>query len=297
MMKRVTLFLFTNIAVLLVLSFAVRLLGVDRFLGVSGIQLLPLLVFASIMGFAGSFISLAMSKWMAKSAYNIQVIQSPANDMEHWLLNTVQQLSKLANIPMPEVGVYESPEANAFATGPTKKNSIVAVSTGLLQQMSRQQVEGVLAHEVSHVANGDMVTMTLLQGIVNTFVIFLSRVVGYFIDRVVFKNEERVGMGYYLGIMISQVVFGILASIIVLSFSRRREFAADADAARLWGKGAMIDALEQLVRITSRGAVLDDRSKALASFKINHRQGRGITAWFASHPPLQDRIDALRQST
>ncbi len=295
MIKRMFLFLATNIAVLLVLSFAVRLLGVDRFLGGSGIQLMPLLVLASIMGFAGSFISLAISKWMAKSAYGIQVIENPSGATEQWLYNTVQQQSKLANIPMPEVGIYDSPEANAFATGPSRKNSIVAVSTGLLQQMSRTQVEGVLAHEVSHIANGDMVTMTLIQGIVNTFVIFLSRLVGYFLDRVVFKNEERIGMGYYLGVMISQVVFGILASIVVLSFSRKREFAADADAARLWGKSSMIEALEQLVRITSRGTVLDDRSKALASFKIHHGQRRGLAALLASHPPLEDRIEALRR--
>lgn len=296
MIKRIFLFLITNIAVLVVLTLAVRILGLDRMLGVSQTQLFPMLALAVIMGFGGSFISLMISKWMAKNAYHIQVIDNPRTEEEGWLISTVRQQTQQAEIPMPEVGIYESAEANAFATGPSKSNAIVAVSSGLLRQMSRRQVEGVLAHEVSHVANGDMVTLTLIQGIVNTFVIFLSRIVGFFIDRMLSRDGERsTGMGFYLGTMVSQIIFGLLATIVVLSFSRRREFAADADAAKLWGKSSMIDALEQLQRITSRGTVLDDRSKALTAFKINHKQGRGLAALFASHPPLEDRIEALKR--
>lgn len=295
MIKRIFLFLITNIAILAVLSIAIKILGLDHYLGVSQNQLYPFLIIAVLMGFGGSFISLMISKWMAKNAYNIQVIEKPSSETEHWLVSTIQRQSQMAGIPTPEVGIYESPECNAFATGPTRNNAIVAVSSGLLRQMNQQQVEGVLAHEISHIANGDMVTLALIQGILNTFVIFLSRVVGFLIDRMLSRDEERsTGMGFFLGTMLSQMVFGFLATMVVLFFSRRREFAADADAAKLWGKGPMIAALQQLQRITSQNMILDDRSKALAAFKINHKQGRGLGALFASHPPLQDRIEALQ---
>ena len=245
-MKRVFLLIATNVAVLVVLSIVASLLGVDRFLTQNGLNLPALLAFSAVFGFGGAFISLAMSKWMAKQSTGAQVITEPRNAAEKWLIDTVQRQARVAGIGMPEVAVFDAPEPNAFATGMNKNNALVAVSTGLLRNMSQEEVEAVLGHEVSHVANGDMVTLTLIQGVVNTFVMFLSRVVGYIIDRAVFKTERGVGPGYYISVIVLQIVFGILATAIVCWFSRQREFRADAGGAHLAGKRKMIAALERL---------------------------------------------------
>jgi heat shock protein HtpX len=250
MFKRIALFLATNLAVLLVLSVVLRLLGVDRILDESGSDLdyQSLLILSVVIGFGGSFISLAMSKWMAKRSTGARVITHPANSSEAWLVNTVQRLAQNAGVDMPEVAIYDSPDMNAFATGARRNSALVAVSTGLLRGMKQDEVEAVLAHEISHVANGDMVTLTLVQGVVNTFVIFLSRVVGHIIDRVVLKNERGHGIGYFVSVMVAQVLLGILASIIVMWVSRHREFRADAGSAHLVGRQKMINALARLDR-------------------------------------------------
>ncbi len=294
-MKRVILFVVTNLAVVLVLSLVSSIFGLNRFIGPAGIEMMPLLLFSLLFGFAGSFISLWMSKWIAKKAYDIRVIEQPVNDVQRWLLQTVAEQAKLSGIPTPEVGIYESPETNAFATGPSRSNSIVAVSTGLIQNMSKREVEGVLAHEVSHVANGDMVTMTLVQGVLNTFVIFFSRIAGFFIDRVVLKNEKSVGLGYYVAVFVCEILFGLVASMVVMAFSRHREFRADADAAKIWGKEPMIAALERLRSITAQAPIYDDRSKAVSAFKINGKPSV-FTQLFASHPALEERIAALKKA-
>ncbi|OGV51124.1 MAG: zinc metalloprotease HtpX [Lentisphaerae bacterium GWF2_52_8] len=294
-MKRVMLFIVTNIAVLLVLSIVTSILGVDRWITAQGLNYWALLGFAAVFGFGGSIISLLMSKFIAKMAYSIQVIKEPRTEEESWLFKTVEDLAYTANIKMPEVGIYESPEANAFATGPTRNNSIVAVSSGIMRQMNREQLKGVLAHEVSHVMNGDMVTMCLLQGVLNTFVIFLSRVVAFIIDRALSKRDsdsEGVGIGYFVATFVCQIIFSILASLIVMAYSRHREFRADADAARLCGnRRPMKSALEQLKNIAEHNGIIDNRSEALASFKIS-----GVPkamSLFSSHPPLEDRIEAV----
>ncbi|HSN71460.1 MAG TPA: protease HtpX, partial [Steroidobacteraceae bacterium] len=247
-MKRIFLFLATNIAVLVVLSIVLNLLGIESILAEQGTQLdlTALLIFSAVVGFAGSLISLASSKWVAKRMMGVRVIENPANGTESWLVNTVRGQAQAAGIGMPEVGIFESPEPNAFATGARRNNALVAVSTGLLGTMSQKEVEAVLAHEVSHVANGDMVTLALIQGVVNTFVIFLSRVVGFVVDRVVFKTERGHGPGFFITALIAQVLLGILASMIVMWFSRQREFRADAGGARLAGRESMIGALEKL---------------------------------------------------
>ncbi len=277
-----------NIAVLLVLSIVASLLGVDRYLTSSGLNLQSLLVFCAVFGFGGAFISLAMSKWMAKRLMGVRVITNPQNETEAWLVNTVANLAKQSNIKMPEVGYYDSPEMNAFATGPTKNHSLIAVSSGILRSMNREEVTAVLGHEISgHAANGDMVTMTLLQGILNTFVMFLSRVIGYFVDRALSRDDDRgVGIGYFITMMVCQVVFGILASLVLMAFSRRREYKADAASAKVVGAPAMISALKRLqTRQTA------DLPGQLAAFGIS---GKG--SWFSSHPPLEDRIAALERS-
>lgn len=287
MMKRVFLFLMMNIAVLFVLSIVASLLGVDRYLTSAGLNLPMLLVFCAVFGFGGAFISLAMSKWMAKRLMGVQVISDPHTETEAWLVNTVASIAKQSNIAMPEVGYYESPEMNAFATGPTRNNSLVAVSSGLLRSMTRDEVTAVLGHEIAgHAANGDMVTMTLLQGVLNTFVMFLSRVIGFFVDRALARGEDRgVGIGYYLTMIICQIVFGILASMILMAFSRHREYKADAASAQLVGAPAMIAALKRLQ--TRQPADLPGQ---MAAFGIS-----GKASWFASHPPLEDRIAALER--
>jgi heat shock protein HtpX len=291
-MKRVFLFLVTNIAVILVLSIVVKLLGVDQVLSANGINYMSLLIFAAVIGFGGSFISLAMSKWMAKRSTGAQVIMQPRSDAEIWLTNTVQKHASQAGIGMPEVAVFESDSPNAFATGMNKNKALVAVSTGLLRTMKRDEVEAVLGHEISHVANGDMITLSLIQGVVNTFVIFLSRIVGYFVDRVILKNEEGHGIGFFMTNIVAQIVFGILASIIVMWFSRKREYLADAGGAKLAGAGSMIAALESL----QRGAI-EPLPGQMKAFGIAGKPSTsGLKLLFMTHPPLEDRIEALKRS-
>jgi heat shock protein HtpX len=290
-MKRIFLLVATNLAILVVLSISLRLLGVDRILDEQGVglDLNALLIFSAVMGFAGSFISLALSKWTAKRMMGVRVIEQPRNDAENWLVQTVRRQAEAAGIGMPEVGVFETPEMNAFATGARRDHALVAVSTGLLGGMSQREAEAVLAHEVSHVANGDMVTLTLIQGVVNTFVIFLSRVIGYTVDRVVFKTERGHGPAFLITVIIAQVVLGILASMIVLWFSRRREFRADAGGATLAGRESMIGALERLRQ--RRPEPLPDQ---MSAFGISGKMGEGLKRLFMSHPPLEERIAALR---
>jgi heat shock protein HtpX len=292
-MKRIFLFVITNIAILLVLSVTLRLLGVDRILDAqgTGLNYNALLVMAGVIGFGGSFISLLMSKWMAKRATGAHVIETPANETERWLFSTVQRQAQLAGIGMPEVAIYDAPEINAFATGWNKNASLVAVSTGLLNNMSQDEAEAVLAHEVSHVANGDMVTLALVQGVVNTFVIFLSRIIGYLVDRVVFKVENGHGPAFFITSIIAQLVLGVLASMIVMWFSRQREFRADAGSARLSGRNKMIAALERLKLNYGQPPQLPDQVKA---FGISGVTGEGLKRLFMSHPPLEERIAALR---
>ncbi|KIE59113.1 protease HtpX [Methylacidiphilum kamchatkense Kam1] len=295
MFKRVFLLILTNIAVIVLLTLFISIFHLDRWLTAYGIDYWSLFLFSLVVGFTGSFISLAISKWMAKMAYNIQVIQQPSNEAERWLLETVRELANRANIPMPEVGIYESPEVNAFATGPSRSNALVAVSTGILEHMNKKQIAGVLGHEITHISNGDMVTMTLLQGVVNTFVVFLSRIIGFFIDRLFSRNDEResIGIGFYMGMFISEIVLGLLASFIVAWYSRMREFRADAGGAHLAGKEAMLSALKKLKQIMEgESAFIDERAPALNTFKINGRPG-GILALLATHPPLEERIKAL----
>ena len=288
-MKRVFLFVLTNLAVLLVLSVAARLLGVDRFLTDQGLNLGALLGFCAVFGMGGSVISLLLSKWMALRATGAKVIEQPRSDVESWLVQTVSHQAQAAGIGMPQVAIFPSDAPNAFATGARRDAALVAVSTGLLHSMRPDEVEAVLGHEISHVANGDMVTLTLIQGVVNTFVLFLSRLVGYWVDRVVLRNERDHGMGFFLTTMLAQVLFGIAASLIVMWFSRQREFRADAGGARLSGREKMIAALERL-RAQSDPEPLPD---ALAAFGISGGR-RGITRLFMTHPPLEERIERLR---
>ena len=289
-MKRILLFVLTNIAVLVVLSITASVLGVDRFLTRQGLNLPALLGFAAVFGFGGSLISLAMSKWIAKSSVGAYVIEVPQNPTERWLVETVQRQAAAAGIGMPEVAIYDSPEINAFATGASRNNALVAVSTGLLSNMSPDEVEGVLAHEVSHVANGDMVTLALVQGVVNTFVIFLSRVVGFVVNRALSGNrddEGGVGIGYFVTSLICEILFGFLASMIVMWFSRRREFRADAGGAHLAGRNRMIAALERLRQMHEPSHL----PSQMAAFGIN---GGTVQRLFMTHPPLEERIAALR---
>ncbi|TMH80815.1 MAG: protease HtpX [Betaproteobacteria bacterium] len=286
-MKRIVLFLATNLAVVLLLSIVASVLGVDRFLTQSGLDLESLLWFSLLMGFGGSFISLLFSKQIALWSTGAHVITSPEGAHEQWLVATVRRLADKAGIGMPEVAVYEG-EPNAFATGAFKNSSLVAVSTGLLESMSREEVEAVLGHEITHVANGDMVTLTLVQGVLNTFVFFLSRVVGFIVDKAVFRTERGIGPGYYITVFVSQIVFGILASIIVFWFSRQREFRADAGSARLLGTPRpMIGALTRLGSMQP-GAL----PQSIATAGVNG--SRGWAALFSSHPPIEERIAALQ---
>ena len=285
-MKRIVLFLATNVAVLLVLSVVLRILGVDRFLAAEGLNVGMLVIFSAVVGFTGSFISLLMSKPMAKWSTGAQVIETAQSADEQWLVGAVRRLAEKAGIGMPEVAVYEG-EPNAFATGAFRNSSLVAVSTGLLQSMTKEEVEAVLAHEVAHVANGDMVTLTLIQGVVNTFVVFLSRVVGYLVDRAIFKTERGTGPGYFITVIICQIVFGILASIVVAWFSRQREFRADAGAANYMGTPRpMVAALRRL-----GGIEPGELPKAFQTSGISDRPG--FMALFSTHPPIEARIAAL----
>ena len=288
-MKRIALFLLTNLAVVLVLGVVCSLLGVDRFLTQNGLNLTQLLIFSAIMGFGGSFISLLMSKWMAKRSTGAQVITQPRNSGEMWLLQTVERQARAAGIKMPEVAIYEAAEPNAFATGANKNAALVAVSTGLLQAMSQDEVEAVLGHEIGHVANGDMVTLTLVQGVVNTFVIFLSRVIAYVVDSFLRRgdnNNSGPGFAYYGVSMLMQIVLGIGASMIVAAFSRYREYRADAAGAQFAGKRKMIAALQRLQSFTEAPSQLP---KEMTAFGIRE----GLAGLFSSHPPLEQRIAAL----
>ena len=288
-MKRTLLFLGTNMAILLVLSVTMRLLGVEPYLTAQGLNLTSLLIFAAVMGFGGAFISLAISKWTVKKSMGVQVIEAPANSTEFWLVETVRKYSTEAGIKMPEVGIFDSPDVNAFATGMTKNSSLIAVSTGLLQQMTRPEAEAVLGHEVAHAANGDMVTMALIQGVVNTFVMFLSRVIGHTVDRVIFKNERGHGPAFFVTMIIAELVLGVLASIIVMWFSRQREFRADHGGASLAGRKNMIAALERLNALHPQP--LPDK---MAAFGIAGGGNGGIKRLFMTHPPLEERIAALK---
>ncbi len=289
-MKRVFLFLLTNIAVMLVLGVVCSVLGVDRFLTAKGLNLTALLGFSAVFGMGGSFISLLMSKWMAKRSTGAVVITQPKNAAEMWLLNTVERQARAAGIGMPEVAIFDSPEPNAFATGANKNKALVAVSSGLMQAMSQEEVEAVLGHEIGHVANGDMVTLTLIQGVVNTFVIFLSRVVAYAVDQFLRKDEREggVGMTYYIVSMVMQIVLGIGASMIVAWFSRQREFRADAAGAQFAGKRKMIAALQRLQSFHDTPSTLP---KEMTAFGIRE----GVASLFSSHPPLEVRIAALQK--
>ena len=289
-MKRIMLYLATNIAVLAVLSVTMRLLGIDSLLDEqgAGLNMTSLLIFAGIIGFSGSFISLAISKWTAKRLTGAEVITSPKNSTEKWLVDTVSRQAQQAGIGMPEVAIFQSPQPNAFATGMNRNNALVAVSSGLMQTMTQDEIEAVLAHEVSHVANGDMVTMALIQGVVNTFVIVLSRVIGHLVDRTVFKTERGHGPAFWITSIIAELVLGILASIIVMWFSRQREFRADAGAARLVGSGKMIAALQRLA-----GTADEPLPDQLHAFGISGGRA-GISALFMTHPSLEKRIEALR---
>ena len=293
MFKRVVLFVITNLAIVFILSIVLNLLGVGQILDQQGVglDLRSLVIFAAVFGFGGSLISLAMSKWTAKRLTGARVIASPSTDAEMWLVQTVRRQAESAGIGMPEVAIYDAPDVNAFATGMRRNSALVAVSTGLLRAMSRDEAEAVLAHEVSHVANGDMITLALIQGVVNTFVIVASRVVGHLVDRVVFKTERGHGPAFIITSMIAQLVFGVLASLIVFWFSRQREFRADAGAANLAGREKMIAALEKLRRNVAQPHLPDQ----MAAFGISSGVGHGLRRLFMTHPPLEERIEALKR--
>ena len=286
-MKRIVLFLITNIAIMLVLSIVLSVLGVDRFLTANGINYTMLLGFSLVVGFGGSFISLLISKPMAKWSTGARVIDGSEGTTEYWLGQTVNNFADKAGIGRPQVAVYDG-EPNAFATGAFKNDALVAVSTGLLQSMNRQEVEAVLGHEIGHVANGDMVTLTLIQGVVNTFVIFLSKIIGYFVDRVILKNDREVGIGYYVSSIVAQILLGVLASMIVAWFSRQREFRADAASAKLMGSPTpMVNALARL-----GGLEPGELPKSMAASGITDKGG--FMALFSTHPPIEERIAALK---
>lgn len=291
---RILLFLATNAAVLVLISLVFQIFGLEGILAENGVDLnlTALLIMSAVIGFGGSFISLALSKFLAKRSMGVQIIEQPRNETERWLLATVQRQAEAAGIGMPEVGVFQAPEPNAFATGMRKNSALVAVSTGLLRSMKPQEVEAVLGHEVAHVANGDMVTMGLLQGVVNTFVIFLSRVIGHVVDRVVFKTERGYGPAYYVVSIVSQIFLSILASMIVMWFSRRREFHADAGGANLAGRQNMISALQALKRVHEP----KDLPGEFAAFGISGGMAQGLKRLFLTHPPLDERIAALQSA-
>lgn len=291
-MKRILLFLATNIAVLLVISLVFRLLGFEGLLQANGVDLnlSAVLVWAALIGFSGSIISLLMSKGMAKRSMGVQIIDSPTTPFEQWLMTTVARQSQAAGIKMPEVGIFDSPDPNAFATGWNRNDALVAVSTGLLQQMNRDEVEAVVGHEISHVANGDMVTLTLVQGVVNTFVVFLSTIIGHFVDRVIFKTEQGHGPAYFVVSMVSQLLLSILATMVVMWFSRQREFRADQGGAGLTSRNKMASALRALQRVHEPR---DLPAGEFAAFGISGGIGDGFKRLFMSHPPLEERIAAL----
>ncbi len=294
MATRILLLIATNFAIVIILSVSAQVLGLDEWMAANGMsgQLAGLFVMSMIIGFVGSFISLAISKWAAKRSMGVQVIAQPQNESQQWLVDTVRRQAEQAGIGMPEVGVFDSPQPNAFATGMKRNNALVAVSTGLLQAMSQDEVEAVLGHEVSHVANGDMITMGLIQGVLNTFVIFLSRVIGIIVDKVVFKTRDGFGPGYYIVSIVAQIVLGILASIIAAWYSRRREFRADAGGADLAGRQKMIAALQRLQAQTETR----DLPGQLAAFGISGGVKANMMKLLMTHPPLDVRIETLRNS-
>ena len=293
-MKRIFLFLATNIAIMLVITIMIHIFGLGQILDEQGVDvdLTSLLMLSAVVGMTGSIISLALSKSMAKHTTGAYVIEQPRNEQEQWLFNVVQRQANAAGIGMPEVAIYDAPDINAFATGMFRNDALVAVSTGLLQGMTRDEAEAVLAHEVSHVANGDMVTLALIQGVINTFVFFLSRVIGHIIDRAIFKTERGHGPAYWFTTIIAQLVLGILASAIVMWFSRHREYRADAGAASLEGKQKMISALERLQKSANQPHLPEQ----LEAFGISGGMAAGLKSLFMSHPPLADRIEALRSA-
>jgi len=292
-MTRLFLFLATNIAVVALISITFQILGIEGLLMQNGVDLnmSALLVMSAVIGFGGSFISLALSKWSAKRAMGVQVITSPNNPQKKWLVDTVSRQAKQAGIITPEIGIFQSDAVNAFATGINRNNALVAVSSGLLRQMNTDEAEAVLGHEVAHVANGDMVTMGLIQGVVNTFVIFLSRLVGFFVDRVILKNDRGLGIGYFISSIVAQLILSLFATMIVMWFSRRREFRADEGGADLAGREKMIAALKRL-----QGEAADDLPGEFAAFGISGARPTGFRALIMSHPPLEERIAALEAS-
>ncbi|MBQ0777497.1 protease HtpX [Halopseudomonas sp.] len=291
-MMRIVLFLATNFAILLVASVTLSLLGIGTTDGAGGINLTGMLIFCALFGFGGAFVSLFLSKWMAKRGTGARVIETPQNRQEQWLVDTVAQLAKQANIGMPEVAIFPSRAPNAFATGWNRNASLVAVSEGMLQRFSPNEVKAVMAHEIGHVANGDMVTLTLIQGVVNTFVMFFARIIGSFVDRVIFKNESGgIGFGYIIATIFAEIILGILASLIVMWFSRQREFRADAAAAQLAGAGNMIAALEHL---RAEQGIPVEMPGEMVAFGINGNLKNGLAGLLMTHPPLEQRISALR---
>jgi heat shock protein HtpX len=294
-MYRIGLFLLTNLAIIIVASISLRLLGVESILANNGVDLnlSALLIFCAVFGFAGSFVSLLLSKFMAKRSSGTQIIEQPQNEQERWLMQTVAELAKKADIGMPEVGIFPAQQSNAFATGWNRSNALVAVSAGLLQRFTRDEVRAVLAHEIGHVANGDMITLSLVQGVVNTFVMFAARVIGFFVDRVVLKNNRGLGMGYWITTIVAEIALGILASTIVMWFSRRREFRADAAGAQLADRTAMLGALEKL-RAETQAQVANEMPDTMTAFGISSGWKRNASKLFMTHPPLEERIQALK---
>lgn len=288
---RILLFIATNLAVVAIASITMSILGVEPYLQANGLNLTSLLIFCAIFGMSGALVSLFISKWMAKRSTRTQVITQPSNSGERWLMESVAELSREAGIKMPEVGIFPANQSNAFATGWNKNDALVAVSSGLLQRMNKDEVRAVLAHEIGHVANGDMVTLALIQGVINTFVMFFARIIGSFVDRAIFKNENGHGIGFWITTIFAEIVLGILAQIIVMWFSRKREFKADAMGARLAGTGAMISALESLKRDSGAPNEMPD---TLTAFGITEGAKQDLKALFSSHPPLDMRIAALR---
>ena len=292
-MKRIFYFLVTNLAIVFVLSITMRLLGVEPFLNANGLNLNSLLIFAAVMGFGGAFISLAISKWSAKQMSGAVTIDNPKTPDEIWLMNIVKKQSSAVGIQMPEVAIFNSPVVNAFATGMSRNSSLVAVSSGLLEMMTKDEAEAVIGHEISHIANGDMVTLTLIQGVVNTFVLFFSRVIGYTVDKVIFKTREGTGPAFFITMIISELLLGVLASIVVMWFSRQREYRADIGGGQLAGNQKMIAALKRLKAQYESSAL----PKSIASLGISGEQGMGLKELFSTHPSLDDRITRLQQST
>ena len=291
-MQRILLFLLTNIAIMVILSITLRILGVDSLLMQNGsdLNINALVIFSGVFGFGGAFISLAISKWMAKRMTGAKVISSPSNNIEKWLIQTVENQSKTVGIKMPEVAIFPSDQMNAFATGASKNNALVAVSQGLLDNMTQGEIEAVVGHEMSHVANGDMVTLTLIQGVVNTFVIFFSRVIGHIVDRVILKNQRGYGIGYFVTTIFAQVILSILASVIVMYFSRKREYIADTGGADLAGHQNMINALKRLGQKEPEAL-----PEQLAAFGIGEKPKSNRSQLWSSHPPLEDRIRVLEK--